>query len=319
MYREPLKDIENVNIVFSDGGIGDCLARLPVIYYINKFHPQVKIHLWIPDFFLDLARKSLSEDVIIRGFSEKEHYNETFVTRSFISTQYNNLAVHLVDHAFHVIVGKDVEVEHKNYLKIRLNNVSINKFNLPKKYVVVTTGFTAVVREWLANIVNEVTKYIKDKNYKIVFLGKTETSNGNDYTIKGEFKEEIDFSIGMNLIDKTTLVESAKIIQNSVGIVGLDNGLLHLAGCTDIPIVGAYTTVEPKYRLPYRHDQLGWNCYPITPPQSLACRFCQSNMTFAFNHDFRTCFYKERKEDTEIQCVKQITANSYIKELEKIL
>jgi ADP-heptose:LPS heptosyltransferase len=113
--------------------------------------------------------------------------------------------------------------------------------------------------------------------------------------------------------EKTTLIEAGNIIAGAQVICGLDNGLLHLAGCTDTPIVAAYTTVRPEHRLPYRHGSLGSGCYVVEPDEDLACRFCQSNMDFEFTHDFRDCFYKDFK------CTKQITADKFIRKLDELL
>src|SRR5207245_757155 len=114
-------------------------------------------------------------------------------------------------------------------------------------------------------------------------------------------------------INKTNLLESREIINKAKTIVGLDNGLLHIAGTTNIPIIGGFTTVEPKYRMPYRNNVLGYNYYPVVPPESLVCRFCQSNWTFTYEQDFKVCYYKD------YLCIKQLSADLYIKELEKIL
>ena len=65
--------------------------------------------------------------------------------------------------------------------------------------------------------------------------------------------------------------------------------------------------------MPYRHNELGWNCYPVVPPKSLSCRFCQSNWNLTFGHDFKYCFYDDYK------CVKMLEADLYIEQLEHLL
>lgn len=314
MYREIEPGTRHINIVFDNGGIGDCIARLPAVAYIAKHHKHIQCHLWIADYFKEFAKNCLRDtNVIVRSFSEKDKYKQHFLCRAFTPHKYDNMATHLTDHAFHVLVNKSVGPEEMNYLKPDLLGTDISKFVLPEKYIVMTTGFTAPAREMFPNVINEVNAYILSKGYKVIFLGKTETKAGMGSDIKGEFKTEIDYSVGVNLIDKTDLIETTKIISNSCGIIGLDNGLLHLAGTTDVPIVGAFSSVEPKYRLVYRNNMLGWNYYPIIPNASLKCRFCQSNQTFTYDHDFRFC------KHGDYLCLKQLTSDLYIKELEKIL
>lgn len=313
MYRE-IQPKEEINVLLDDGGLGDCIARLPAVKYVMETHPHVQVRFWVPDYFVDFAKRSLPKDVITRSYTDaKTKYNTHLPGRAFSVHIHTNLSTHMTDHAFSILCNKNVEPEVKNYLKPDTSDINLFKFHLPEKFVVITTGFTAEVREMRPDIINTIVSYIKSKGYEVVFLGKEETFNGVKHIIKGTFKAEIDFTQGLNLINKTNLLESHAVISKAKTIVGLDNGLLHVAGCTDIPIVGGYTTVEPKYRMPYRNNVLGWNYYPVVPPESLNCRFCQSNWTFTYEHDFKTCYYKD------YECTKQLSANRYIEQLEKIL
>lgn len=312
MYRETQEPMF-INIVNDNGGLGDAIARLPAIKYINDKHPHITPIFWVHDYLEEFIKHVFQGSrVIVKPFKDIKDILP-YKARCFSIHKYSNLGSHLTDHAFHVIVNKDVDLIDKNYLKPNFDSINIDEFNLPTNYVVMSTGFTAPVREFLPNYINLVNEYILEKGYNLVFLGQKVTKTGVTHDIKGKFNEEIDYDLGINLIDRTDLLQASKIIQNATAIVGLDNGLLHLAGCTDTAIVGGFTSVEPKYRMPYRHNVLGWNYYPVVPKESLTCRFCQSNMTFTYDNDFKLCYYKD------YECVKQLDANAYIKELEKIL
>lgn len=319
MYREVQPDLRHINLLFDNGGLGDCIARLPAVDYAVKNNKHIKFHLWVPDYFKEFAINCMAgQHLFIRGYSENKKYKAHFLARCFAIHKYDNMASHLTDNAFHVLVNKDVGPEDMNYLKPDLSKIDITRFNLPEKYVVMTSGFTANAREMYPQYINQLVDYIIAKGYEIVWLGKTVmptgiSPNGKNVNIIGEFNKQIDYSKGINLIDKSALLESCKIVSQAKTIVGLDNGLLHLAGCTDIPIVGAFSSVEPKYRMPYRNNQLGWNFYPVVPSEDLKCRFCQSNWTFTYNHEFTECYYKD------YQCLKQLAPERYIEQLEKIL
>lgn len=305
---------EKINFLFSDGGLGDNICRMTTMKYIKEQYPHVKPYLWVPDYFLELARH-LVPGIQTRSFTlGKMFYDEKLPGRRTSDNHHDTMRSHLVDNAFHLLANKQVDIKHKNYIPLRLNEIDINKFHLSNKYVIITTAFTAPVREMLPEVVNKLSDYIKSKGYEVVFLGNRYSKVGALVdNIKGNLKEDIDFTKGIDLIDKTNLLEAGKIIAGAKALVGLDNGLMHLAGCTDVPIVGGYTTVEPIYRLPYRNNQLGWNCYPVVPEETLKCRFCQSNFDFIYDHDFRTCYYKDYK------CTKMLTAEKYTEQLEKIL
>lgn len=328
MLRDNTKlPIENVNLLFDDGGLGDNIARLSVVKYIRDTYKHVILHVYVPDYFLDLA-KHLVPYVNFYNFSVgKTNWNKNFACKKTSNDHHTNMKTHLVDNAFHILSDSSVDIKHKEYVKLRPKKIDITKFNLPKNYVILTTGFTANVRELRASIVNELATYIIKKGCTPVFLGSKTAKVGAESIgahtdvrdITGNFNKEIDYTKGIDLINKTSLLEAAKIISNSKALVGLDNGLMHVAGTTEVPIIGAYTTVESKYRLPYRHGCLGWNCYVIEPPESLKCRFCQSNWEFVYNHDYRNCYYKEKGYDTEIQCVKSLNSIKFIEQLEKVL
>ncbi len=291
---------------------------MSAIKYLSDTQPHLILHVWVPDYFKDLA-KHLCPNLDIKNFTQAQtQYNPKYAGRATDESMHTLMASHLVDQAFHVVVDQQVDVKYKNYIPLKLNTIPIKKYNLPEKYVVVTTGFTADVREMLPEVVNKLTDYAIDKGYKVVFLGKKQTATGSNHVIKGTFKQEIDYKKGINLIDRTTLLEAGKILAGAKCVVGLDNGLMHLAACSDVAIVGGFTTVKPEHRAPIRHNKYGWNFYPVTP-KKLSCFGCQSNWSHVYNHDFRNCFYKQNGYDTEIKCVKQLTADLYIKELEKIL
>lgn len=321
MFRDKIRYmVEDINFLFDNGGLGDNICAMPVVKYLIDTTPNMRGHFWFPDYFYDVA-KNMLPNADINKFSDSELlYNNKFSGRKAYYVAFNNLASHMVDHAFFVLANKQVEITEKNYLPLNLNEIDISKYSLPEKYVVLTVGYTAKVREMKSSIVNKLVSYIKERGYSVLFLGsRTANVGASAEPVLGKFSENIEYSRGKDLIGLTTLLEAGKIIAGAKCLIGLDNGLMHLAGCTETPIVGGFTTVEPKLRFPYRHNELAWKCYPVVPTEKLKCRFCQSNWKFVFDHDFRECFYKKKKLDNEIQCTKLLTADLYIEQLEKLL
>lgn len=307
---------KSINCLLTDGGVGDMIASMVVVDYIHKTYPHVNLLVWVPDYILQFAQ-NLLPNLSVRDFTSAiKKYNSSLPG---ISTRWNGrhsgMKVHLVDYSFHMLCDEHVDNTKKNYLKANLDKVNFAPVSLARrdKYVVMTTGFTAPNREFKSDYVNEVVDYIRSLDYQVVFLGKKQAETGTKHIIKGQFSDKIDFTKGFNLIDKTTLLQAAKIMSQAKAVVGLDNGLLHVAACTDVPIVGGFTNVDPLYRMPVRNDILGHNYYPVVPPESLGCRFCQTRMNFMYGYDFKECFYKD------YECLKQLEAKLYIEQLEKIL
>lgn len=306
---------QKVQFTFNAGGIGDYIAAMTAIKYVRDNFKFVDIHLFCPDFFVELAQNLVPKITVVPYSKLNEYWDENCPAKQ-IKNEHTSLATHLVDHAFHVLVNKEVKAEHKNYCRLDTKNVNLSKFNLPERYVVVTTGFTATVREMVPETVNGIVDWLLSKNITPVFLGNKQAPVGvRNEKLIGNFKDTINFSKGINLIDQTSLVEAGAVIAGAQAIVGLDNGLLHLAGTTSVPIIFGTTTVEAYHRLPYRDNVLGKDCYVVEPTKSLKCRFCQTNWNFNYAEkiDFKLCFYKDYK------CTKELTADKYIKFLELIL
>lgn len=310
MYREPIKEKRHYNFLFSNGGLGDLIAQLPAMKYILENHSQVIAHMWIGDFMVDLCKKALPyPNAIIRGLSEgKRKYKNDFLSRSPASIHIDNLSMHMTDHGFFTLAHRSPSNAERNYIK--LPPIDISRFKLPSLYAVITTGYTSETRRWLPESINEVSDYLLGKGIIPVYLGKTYAPTSEDKGIVGTF--EADYTKGINLIDKTNILEAHSIMANSKVVLGLDNGLLHVAAMSNVPIVYGFTSVIPEHRLPYRNDEMGHNCY-VVKPKDLECFGCQSNMIFTLDFDFKNCFYKDYR------CINELTSDLFIEQLQKIL
>lgn len=302
------------NFLLEKGGMGDLIAQLPAVKYSLDNHPQLLVNLWVHNYGAELCKKAFEKYDRVTVYSLKEYeekFNKNLYGRSPYAHRIGNLAWHMTDHAFATIVGKQVEAKDKNYIQIEPINVS--SFNLPEKYMVVTTGFTSKARRWRRESISEVCDYITKIGYTPVFLGKSFTEAYNGEGITGNF--DIDESKGISLIDKTSLLEAHGIMARAKCVIGVDNGLLHLGAMSEVPIIYAFTSVIKEHRLPYRHNEMGWNCYPIESKE-LKCFGCQSNCSFPpIDHDFRNCMY----EVDAYKCVDLLTSDKFIEQIKKVL
>lgn len=309
---------ETINIVFNSDGMGDNVARMSAIKYLKDTFKFLTINLYVPDYFAELAC-NLVPGINVHRFSSgpKDYYKyPVYETKG----KHTPMRTHVVDQAFHILCDMQPTDEQRNYCRLNLDKIDTSSFSLPEKYAIVCTGFTAATREMLPQTINEISKHLLSKGVTPVYLGSKVAKTGDKQdNIIGNFNNEIDYSLGIDLIDKTSLVQAGKIINGSKVIVGMDCGLLHLAGCTDVPIIGGFTTVNPLLRMPVRNGILGWNYLSVVPSESLKCRFCQSNWNFIYKVDFRFCPYVTSKQDTEIQCVKNLSSTKFIEKVNSIL
>lgn len=308
---------DNVNFLVHTAGLGDTICALvPVLYAVNNI-PQIKPLVWVPDNLLEFAKHVLPKGTTVRDYSEanKKYNNEL----TGVSNQWHHgqtaMKRHPIDHAFHCMLDIHMPVENTNYPKVDVSKINITKFKLPEKYIVIPLGATAKPKELHPLVIEQIVSYAKSKGYTSVFLGKESVDIGVDGKKIVANMARIDYARGMNLLEKTSLLEAAAIMAGAKAVVGMEGGLIHLAGCTDVPIIASYTFVNPDIMMPIRNNQKGYNVYPITPDKSLECRFCQSQWLLMFDHDFRDCYYGP----DDYTCVKQITFDKFKVEMDKVL
>ncbi len=310
---------KTINLMLLDGGLGDHIGSLVAVDYILKKYKHVKPIIWVPDYLKELSIYLLPPEAEVFSISEVRGKYEP--TRPTKTTKWDGITspmkIHTVDYAFLKLCDENPSIFHKNYLRFKETPMTHLIPNQNREYVVITTGYTAEVKEFKPKAINEIARYLVSKNILPVFLGQKQTKTGGQHIIEGKFSEEIDFSLGLNLIDKTSLIEAGNIISRAKAIVGVDNGLIHLAGCTDTPIVAGYTIVTPLTKMPIRHNTIGHGVYPITP--GLECQGCQVKTNFLYGHDYKKCYLKEAKVTESIVCVTKLTSDKFIPYLDHIL
>lgn len=297
------------------GGLGDRIATMPAIIYVLNNH-DIKADVIVPDYYVPLARhflKGFEARVDVLPFSTIGLTLDQNIPSIILHNDYlNTLRRHLVDYAFDMINDNSADVApiYKNYPKLRTDEIDVTKFKLPESYVVLTPAFTAPVRALPSRTWNRIAKWLVTEGVTPVWMGaKAETIPG-PLTPPSKYVEGVDYSIGIDLRDATTLLEAGKIIAKSKALVGVDNGLVHLAACTSAKIVVGFTSVDPITRLPYRNSNKGDGCFVIIPPDYIECKFRQTRAHFDYVTDYRECY-------CGYECVESLTAEKFIEELKK--
>lgn len=316
MFRSPndwkKQGLTTVNCLISDCGMGDQLCALMPINYIVNNCPWINLLIWVPDYMVDFAKNVLSNKAIIRGYSDahkKYDPKKPGITTKLIG-QHTPMRVHPVKYAFHTLCDMDPNLQQMSYLKF--NDINISKFNLPKNIVIIQGAYTETVKTMPSETFNKLTNYVIKKDYIPVYLGKTENKTGIENVLNtAKIDDNYDLSKGINLLNKTNLSESATIISKARLFIGMDGGLAHLAGFTDVPIINGYTFASPEHLSPIRDEIYGKNVFSIVPNDDLSCKFCQTKLTLYYNHDFRNCLYDD------FLCTKQITFDKFKQKIEE--
>ena len=284
-----------VNYVLTEGGIGDFIGALSALEWLARNHPQINGRVYCPDFFVSIAANVLQNYPKWKVQGKKSLSAKKMQSRPTylpFLRPINATGCHLVDLGFIYYANINPPPE-DGYYYTRLDLSQIESIELPKaKYAVMTPGATYENRKLPARAFNGIKSYLLEKGIVPVFLGKVEVGD----TRKILFENEYNYEGGIDLREKTSLLEAAAIMSKAEMVIGLDNGLLHLAAMTDVPIIFGYNIASPTHRRPRRKTIDGkkpilWEIHP--DPSSLSCTFCQSQMRFMFNHDFKNCLYKD--------------------------
>lgn len=316
MFRDkPPSQKTTINVLLGDGGMGDQLCALVAVNHIIKYYSWINPLVWVPDYLLDFSKHVLPKGVSIRDYTTgaKKFNSQLIGVTTQWKGQHTPMRTHPVDYAFHQLTDSHLYTnEDKNYLKIRQEEIDLSRFPLPKDYFVITPCWVQKVKRFAPNAVDQICEYLTTKGLTPVFLGKekTETGRGADIVAK---KVDFDASKGLNLINQTDLLESAAIIQGAKLFIGIDGGLVHLAGCTDVKIVAGYTFANSSHLMPIRNNMIGYNVFPVEPSVDLKCRFCQSNWGLLYSHDFRSCLYQDFK------CVDDMSFENFKDKIDKAL
>ena len=301
--------------IVNTAALGDTIASLPALKYAvenvftdNKY--QIMVHNYLRPLFQFVPEDNIIYFGVGKELTEPHtvvHYYDVINTEQGPSALLNPLKLSLINYSSIKLLGMILPEEHKNYPKLDLSDTDISEFNLPEKYVCILSTALHKNRSLPRADVYRIANYLIKKGITPVFMGKStriiDTFGATPrYGISPPAKEGM-----LDLSDKTTLLQAAKIMDSAIAVVGADTGLIHLAACTDVPIICGYTTVDPDLRMPYRHGIKGWNLTPITPPKS-DCRYCSSSL-FLNNVNFNECLQKE------YQCIDSLSAEAFINEL----
>ncbi|TXG77600.1 hypothetical protein E6Q11_02405 [Candidatus Dojkabacteria bacterium] len=300
-----------VNFLVTKGGIGDYISWMPAILWIARNHPQVHGRLFVPPYFRDVAENLFSpfpnwKLKSTKDFTDKDE--RTYPTYLPFDRPINGTGSHGVDLGFIYYTNIIPPPEGADFYPVLDFTETISPVTLPENFAVLTPGSTYENRMFPPSTHNDIKDYLVSKGITPVYLGRSHMTD----TRKIHFDEGYDYTNVINLIDKTTLMQAALIISKAKLILGIDNGLLHLAATTTTPIVFGYTIAAPWHRKPRRPHGRILDIYP--DPEKLTCTFCQSKMRFMFNHDFAKCLYGDFKCTKEelsdpgpwIDCIEEI-------------
>lgn len=288
---------DRLSFVLSGGGLGDYILYIKAFQWIRENCPYLNIQLFVPPFFYELATHWLPERRDFKVFMTHEIATKYKKGDPAIGPDYpqrdqlhNACGAHPLALGFQYYANSDIIPEGYNkYPELNFGPEALPGSLGGRKYVVLTPGSTTPARSLDAGFWNAMICHVQDLGLLPVFLGKTNVTCGYG----ARFPQLVGYSQGLDLREKTTLLEAAAIMQHAEFTLGLDNGLLHLANCTPGPVIFAYNVAAPRHRRTPRPHAGARTEEIIITKEELSCINCQSEMKLMYKHDFANCFYSD--------------------------
>lgn len=285
-----------LSLVLSGEGLGGYVCYVRALQWVAENCPHLKIQIFVPVFFFELAKHWLSpygwevyfhDDIKTKYKKDDPAMAPDFPVRDQL---YNALGGHPLDIGFSYYANMSgPPPDYNNYPALNFPESALPASVFGKDYAVLTPGSTAANRTLSSEQWNFLISEVISRGLTPVFLGKS------DLTLKygGSFPADIAYDKGIDLRNQTSPLEAAAIMQHARFTLGLDNGLLHLASCTPGNVIFAYNVASPEHRMPRRRAGQRTENIFLTPAE-LSCIHCQSRMKLLIGHDFKQCLYKDK-------------------------
>ena len=278
--------------------LGDALAAAPVVKWaLEKYHKDCDYRVIISrafrDFFpfvpsnkiLELEDNSwkFEKGYSIRKLNDMEKHEVTprLTPAKMSLSQY--AAINLVS----------TLLEDREYEYPKLEKVDISGFEIDfSQCIAIVAHYRDSNRCMLPREILKLAEAVKARGLLPLFIGNA------GYV-------DVPEGLGIDLRGKTDLKTLATIMSQVRAVCGVDNGLLHLAGTTGVTIIGGYTNVHSRHRIPKRAKGT-----TLTFNAEVPCFACSSQW-MKDTHHFGRCYY-----GTDA-CSGTMTAARFINKLEE--
>jgi ADP-heptose:LPS heptosyltransferase len=238
--------MKDICIFSHHSSLGDLLNITPIIKEISIGHNcKIILYTHIPNILINnpYIKKIIKIDNNIDIYQLKKEYHYLYeISKPKINNVFKQRITHLIDSSS-MDIGFTLTPQKKT-LQFYPNKYS-NKFNLPNKYIVIAPTITWETRTWPKTNWQILVNLIKfNYNIDIISIGKS------NYIDKSVFKN---INNVIDLTDKTSLSDTWHILNKSILLITMDNGILHLGGCTDTHILLMPTIIDPYSRAPFRY------------------------------------------------------------------
>jgi ADP-heptose:LPS heptosyltransferase len=236
-------------------GLGDIISSTPTIMKLSKaYGTPIVVLSKMPELF------------------KNNRYVSKSYKKSSVNMDYFIDSGYIIHNSFYNVGKKDengIEYKHnvidiRQFHAINLGFMLLEEekecFYLPtfprsipmpeRPYFVIHPVQTWGSRSWSEDEWLNLSSEIISLGYDVVAIGKESSETGFFNVQKPTYN--LGDSQVIDYLNKTNISDAWYLIKDSLGIITMDSGMLHLAGTTEAYIFHLGSSINPEYRRPYR-------------------------------------------------------------------
>jgi len=262
---------------------GDTLSSTPTLRYLSKSH-QTKINV------VTHNKQVFNQNPYINNLLSFDEYEEIKTENDLVYESFTNAGrtdKNGIEKKFSHI---DIRQLHSMDLGFQLQPEDMyydyfpSPFNLnvelPETYVVLHVTSNWPNRTWDKKNWQKLINWLSDNRIFTVLIGSGYKEElHNSYSDKPLEKEcpEFDNLYGIDLTNQGSMSDMWWVINESMCLITMDSGPLHLAGTTDAHIIQLGSAINPKLRTPFRN---GTQDYKYDFVGGTCSIFCNSDLKY---------------------------------------
>ncbi len=262
--------INKILVLIGSQSIGDTLCAIPTIKHLsNVYNKKIHVFTYQPELLKNYPYIILSDNY---NTDENDLLIESFRPDIFVHSRTDIRQLHAMSAGFQLLPEElEIDFYADTYEPI---------LDLPKNYIAIHPSKTWPSRSWEKDRWQELIYKLNDLNIPVVIIGKNSSEFGT-YNIEKPVYE-LNVKLGLDLTNKINIHQTWHILNKASIIITMDSGILHLAGTTDTHIIQLGSSIDPRFRSPYRK---GTQQYKYSYILGKCNIFCASNMTYCIKHN----------------------------------
>lgn len=261
--------MNKILVLIGSRSVGDTLCAIPTIKHLSEiYNKKIYVYTYQPELLRNYPYIILSDNYDVE---EGDLLIETFRPDNYVHTRIDIRQLHSISSGFQLLPEE---------MEIKFYPDEYKNIELPENYIVIHPSKTWPSRTWNKDSWEKLVFELNSINIPVVIIGKDSSEEGTYHIDKPIY--DINVKTGLNLVNKLDIHQTWHILNKSDMIITMDSGILHLAGTTDAHIIQLGSSIDPRFRAPYRN---GSQEYKYSYILGECDKFCGSDMRYNIAHN----------------------------------